>query len=323
MPATFFHAYHGENVYNLLSDEVKDKINLDRMKTFAQGTDPMMFYNLISIFPGKSIRKYQKICHNTKTRDFFIELINNIKCNNYDEDSFSFLCGYICHYVLDSTFHPYIIYKSGQFNKNDKETFKYNGKHAIMEAFLDNYIIESFLNLNSNTFRVDKYALYTKRFSNNLNVLLNNSFKNVYNFENMDKYYYKAICQMKRDIYLGRYDSIGFKRCIYKLVDFITPKYFFCFESVSYYQKISKEVSDSYLNVSKKIWHYPSDYNKKSNKNFDELYNSALNEAKRLIEISYKYINGENIDLNKYFTNKSFLTGIDCNIKKKIKYFEY
>ena len=63
--------------------------------------------------------------------------------------------------------------------------------------------------------------------------------------------YYKAICQMKRDIYLGRYDSIGFKRCIYKLVDFITPKYFFCFESVSYYQKISKEVSDSYLNVSK------------------------------------------------------------------------
>ena len=38
MPATFFHAYHGENVYNLLSDEVKDKINLDRMKTFAQGT---------------------------------------------------------------------------------------------------------------------------------------------------------------------------------------------------------------------------------------------------------------------------------------------
>ena len=26
MPATFFHAYHGENVYNLLSDEVKDKL---------------------------------------------------------------------------------------------------------------------------------------------------------------------------------------------------------------------------------------------------------------------------------------------------------
>ena len=37
-----------------------------------------------------------------------------------------FLVGTICHFVLDSTLHPYIIYKTGMMDKKKSSTYKYN-----------------------------------------------------------------------------------------------------------------------------------------------------------------------------------------------------
>ena len=42
--------------------------------------------------------------HNEKTGDFLIELSNNC----HSREMFSFLSGFLCHYALDSTAHPYI-----------------------------------------------------------------------------------------------------------------------------------------------------------------------------------------------------------------------
>ena len=36
-----------------------------------------------------------------------------------------------------------------------------------------------------------------------------------------------------------------------------------------------------------------------------------------------EYINGCNIILDDLFTNKSYVTGLDCDINKELKYFEF
>jgi hypothetical protein len=50
-------------------------------------------------------------------------MINYIKDNNLynDDDVLSYLYGYINHYVLDKTIHPYVRYKTGVFKKKNQK----------------------------------------------------------------------------------------------------------------------------------------------------------------------------------------------------------
>ena len=48
-----------------------------------------------------------------------------------------------------------------------------------------------------------------------------------------------------------------------------------------------------------------------------------LPKAKKMIENTFSYLNGKNIDLNKVYQNLSYVTGLDCELKKELKYFEF
>ena len=50
MPATITHAYFAKDVYEILPSNIKDKLNVKRVKMFGQSTDPLMFYNLFINF---------------------------------------------------------------------------------------------------------------------------------------------------------------------------------------------------------------------------------------------------------------------------------
>ena len=63
MPATITHAFFAKDVYDILPEDITEKVDLDRLKTFAQSADSFMFYNLFSILPGKEIRKFQGYFH--------------------------------------------------------------------------------------------------------------------------------------------------------------------------------------------------------------------------------------------------------------------
>ena len=49
MPATITHAYFARDIYEILPSNIKEKVNVQRVKMFGQSTDSLMFYNLFSI----------------------------------------------------------------------------------------------------------------------------------------------------------------------------------------------------------------------------------------------------------------------------------
>ena len=195
MPATVTHAYFSNDVYDILPNQIKERISLSRIKMFGQGTDPLMFYHLFSVKPGKKIRLMQRVCHRQHTRDFFCQFIEDIKKSHLEEDSdvCSFLCGFICHYVLDSTIHPFVIYKTGNFDKHNKVTYKYNNLHLFMETYLDNHLIRKREHQNPYSFSIVKYSFDLAPFSSGLNQVIHSSFDKVYHVSNMDSIYYQAL----------------------------------------------------------------------------------------------------------------------------------
>ena len=323
MPATAVHAYFAQDLNDILPKEIKNKLDVDRLKTFGQSTDSLMFYNLFSILPGKNIRDFQKYFHTNKTQAFFINLINYIKENDYTEDIDvnSFLVGAICHYVLDSTVHPYIYYKTGYFNKNDKSTYKYNNVHTFMETFLDNDMIKRRESINPYKFNISKFSFDTSKFSNELNDTIKYTFKETFDVDNMDKIYYKSLKQMKNSIFIFRQDRYGIKKFFYKLADTFTSKRVFRFEAISYHYPLNDR--HNFLNENHKLWRNPCDYSLTSEESFLDLYLRALKLAKVMICASFDYINGKDIELEKVFINKSYITGLDCELDKELKYFEF
>ena len=322
MPATITHAFFAKDVYEVLPYNIKEKLELSRCRMFGQNTDSLMFYNLFSIKPGKKIRSYQDIVHSTKTQDFFINLLNEIKNSEApDKDTYSFLMGFICHYILDSTIHPYIIYKTGIMEKGKPNTYKYNNRHAFMESFIDMDMVARRTKKNPYQFDLGAFCFNLKPFSNNLNHVIENTFYETFHLKKMDKIYYQSLKQMKSALLTYRKDPYGIKKFIYKTVDTFTPKSAFRFEAVSYH--CSLKDTHNYLNTNHELWRNPIIYNKTSNESFVDLYIKAIKKAKVVICASFDYLDNKEMDLTQIFPNTSYITGLNCNIHKELKYFEF
>ena len=326
MPATLTHAKFAVDVYNSLDKTYKTYKTIDnkdflKYKMFAQSTDPLMFYNIESLHKGRNIRQLQFYFHTNKSQDFFIKLCQIIKDNKLYNDSsvISFLYGFICHYVLDSNIHPFVIYKTGLFDKKKKDTYKYNGCHAYMETYLDNIMLKN-MNEDPYSFKIYNYSFDLDSFSDNLNMVISKSFKDVFSVNNMDNIYYKSLKQMRRFLKRYRYDKFGIKLFFYKMLDLFTSKRMFRFYTLSYHTSLEND--DRYLNESRKNWYNPVDPSIKSNKSFYDLYNKSITEACYIIKEVNRYFNSD-VDLKKVFSNKSYLSGLSCDVPHDFKKFEF
>ncbi len=325
MPSTVTHSLFALDVLSHVEKDYKNLYyNIEYLKLFSQGADPLNFYSIDNIFDKKIVRrKYPKLLHTKKTKKLFICLIKNIIDNKlyYDEYVMSYLYGLMCHYFLDSTIHPYIIYYSGNYNNRIKNTYKYNGLHSLMEVNIDLYMINKVIKVEPTKFKLHKYCFNIEKFNNNLNNLLDICYKEVYGIDNFSKIYYKSIIDMKRVNRIFRYDRYGIKKKLYKFIDFITPDSFTNMSALSYHDKINED----YLNKDHETWNHIQDKNEVCNYSFDDLYNIALNNCVSSIKKVYDiiYNNGNINELNNIFLNLSYLTGKNCNDKRKIRYFKF
>lgn len=324
MPNIFMHAQFALDVYDRLDIDTKcflvdQKKNL---KTFAQSVDPLFLYD---IKKSKSrIREFGHYFHKNKSQEFFVNLINYIKYNHLEHkpEIIAFLYGFLSHYILDSTMHPYIYYKTGLFNKENKKTYKYRGKHHLSEVYLDKYFIKLRKNINP-----VKYKLYedlnTESFSKDLKDVIDITFKETFDVNNMSKFYYKSIINMKSLYKLLRYDPHGIKLFFYKIINKLTPNNIAIdFRYVSYYYN-EKNLSH-YLNLDKKKWNYPTHKSKTYNYSIIDLYLKALHKCTNIIiEINQYIYYNKKINLNELIENLSYATGIDCNKRQELKYFEF
>lgn len=322
MPATITHAYFAKDLYEVLPSNISSKIDLNRTKMFSQSVDSTMFYNILSLKPGKSFRRFQYYFHTHKTNEFFINLLRFVKVHNIeDSDTYSFIVGFIAHYILDSTVHPYVIYKTGMFNKKDRSTYKYNNIHHFMETFLDNDLVKRRENTNPYKFNISKFCFDTKKFSMSLDDTIDYAFYTTFNIRNMGTKYYKSLKQMKIFIKLFRQDRFGIKKFFYKLIDTFTPRSVFRFEALSYHYPL--EDKHNFLNNDHTMWRNPSDYDMTSTESYIDLYLKALKDTRSVVVKVFEYLNGKDIDLDELFLNKSYTNGLNLDEEKELKYFEF
>lgn len=123
----------GDRVLEKLPAEIADEIRKgsDAFHVGVLGPDPFFFYRFFA--PPRFIHKIDqrgKTMHHKKCGAFLMELGRNCckqGSSQHDCDAFSYFTGFLCHYALDSTVHPYI----------NALAAKRAGMHTAIERKLD------------------------------------------------------------------------------------------------------------------------------------------------------------------------------------------
>lgn len=327
MPSSVTHNYFSNDVYNKLDNGIKKKIKhcLAEYKVFAQGEDPYFFYDFHLTKKSHCIYTINNSIQHKNINKHFSSIINYINDNDYYSNALvlSYLYGQICHFVLDSTCHPYIIYCSGIYNPNDKKTFKYNGLHAKMEYYIDCYFIYNKEGILPKKYRAYKNLFCKMNFNDELKNLLDNVYYDVYGFKDVSTIYLKCINDMQKFYYVFNYDRFGLKKIIYSIMDKVCGNKVIKKKELSFHIDLNSNLS--YLNLNNEKWNHPCIKDETYNYSFLELYDIAMDKAVNIINNVDEMLKAKKIDnekINLLFGNLDYASGKDCNLKLEFKYFK-
>ena len=129
MPTTYAHDLFGQKVYRQMPEEVKQIIreNGELYRIGLHGPDIFFYYFIFkNHVSGVGYRM-----HKEKARAFFTQGMAQVR-QTRDQALLAYLLGFGCHYLLDSSCHPFIN------EMNDKGRIS----HALLEIEFDRFLME-------------------------------------------------------------------------------------------------------------------------------------------------------------------------------------
>ncbi len=141
MPAFFTHKTIADQVLKRLPTEIFDKItSATCFYVGAQGADPFFIYQP---FKNKGYN-LGKTMHRKNVAEFFKNAKNISKTTS--QDGISYIYGYITHYAVDITFHPYVYNLERQLRAQLPKRRKKDNLHSLIERDIDSFIFEKYEN---------------------------------------------------------------------------------------------------------------------------------------------------------------------------------
>ena len=127
MPDIVLHNEMATRVLERLDKKILIRIDVSVFRYGVMAPDAYMSYRFFLPHFRHGINRRGAIMHEKKCGDFLIGLAHNC----HDDKDFSILCGFICHFALDSTLHPLI----------NQLTVGQSGMHEAVEHALDMMVL--------------------------------------------------------------------------------------------------------------------------------------------------------------------------------------
>ena len=312
MSATYTHHLFTKDVYKSLETNIKQKLNVDIFDLFGKSFDVFFFYK----------PKMGTYLHNNHANLYFANIINYLRTHNetHNSELLSYLYGSICHYVLDSTLHPFIYYYGGKYEKNNSKTYKYRGKHDYIELMIDAIMCKERYNKRIEECHIKRQVFPKLAFTYNLSAIINQVYLDTFHIKNGWKLYFKSYRRYRFCFRHFMNSRFGVKKAIYKLIDKI-PVCPIKLQNHCYY--VSK-LDYSVLNIEHKKWYYPVDKKISYHYSFFDLYDVAVVRAVKLITLIDEAIDKDDKTIKKVVKeigNLGYGTGVNENRKVTMKYF--
>ena len=141
-------------------------------------------------------------------------------------------------------------------------------------------------------------------------------YKQLFNYPNMGKKYYRALKEMKFIFNHIRYDKYGIKKRLYQIIDLNPIKSLPRVKYLSY--NFDLDNNEYYLNLNHNKWFNINKKELVSNKSFLDLYQDVINESSYIINELYEYIFKEkDVNLKRLIKNNSYANGLPISPNNK------
>ena len=141
MPGLTAHYYFGQEVLQKLPQKIRAFIELNKpaFNLGLQGPDLLFYYK--PFVPRNKISSIGVRIHNEPASLFFEDAIERIK-KTRDDTALSYLMGFACHFVLDSSLHGDISHIAPEIRD-----------HFLLEAEMDRQIIKKYYSDEPHTYK--------------------------------------------------------------------------------------------------------------------------------------------------------------------------
>lgn len=326
MPDILSHLICSDEATKKLSIDVRSIINHHK-KIFnlgAQGPDLFFYYKVYPWQNAGDIERFANTIHSSKTTEFFMNAANTIKQNinhdpmgffkaaHYDTDlhrQFAYMAGFLTHYALDTSGHPYIFYHSGIDSGHN---------HKYLECIIDTLIMD--------IYDAKKIKLHKTGQAINLSTLdrlvvsdfLSKVIYDTYN-EKVDPDVVNRAIKDMSVVMKTMYDPRALKRGAFSVIDRVS-KSKGKIVTATYPAKLDSKID--YLNLQHNTWCHPLDETLTYNKSFLECFKEAIDYSNMLISGFTFYIIGQ-MDHNSYervLGDKLYDTGLHFSKGKDMSF---
>lgn len=327
MPGCITHYIFAKDCFDKLDNNNLKNILSKNINIYLLGSCGPNFFEYCNNVPNifsKNLANISNLIHNKNINLFFEEIINYsvnnpyIKCifnqDKFTDISISYFCGFLSHYILDRSMHPYIFYL--QLNLKNQYKLKSNTSlHKSIETHIDSLLLYKLRNS------------IPKDFIKSININLSNSemliLCDMYNFL-LKSVFNKSVSYNDINKSLSTFKQtqirLIYSNSIYsKLYLFI--KNLLCktgYIENKIYSKHTHCINDL-LNEKKSPWIDPFS-KEEHNEYLINIYYDSEHLYQEIVNIFYQYIhnNKKMVDILNKIENKSYITNQDFSTQYNI-----
>ncbi len=272
MPDIITHYRFADAVYRTLPETLQKKLQRDIYDHTAAGPDVWFSYRFWNgkCKQGKDKRGGQM--HREKTGEFLTALARQGKAGNAPKEMLSYLAGYLCHYALDQTAHPYIFYRTGSY-EGTEQTKQYRGNHTLLERAID-HIYRKQWGVSMASAPITGKILRLRKIPDAMRADLDAVYREVYGWEGTSQDLDIAAADQRRFYFLAQ-DTTGLLNRVLHWVDNGTSRQ----ELFSLSYSGRDQTGVDILNESHTVWKHPRDPEIQSDESFSELFEKAVQRA--------------------------------------------
>lgn len=313
-----------DNIKNPLLKSLVTK-NIEVFILGCKGPNIFCYNNSISFLNNKNISIYNNKIHTEYINDFFknmvfycndISIIRNLFDDNFTEVSLSYLLGFLSHYALDTTTHPYLYSMQIKLSKYYKRK-NANSLHQSIETHIDKLLLKKFKNLKPDDFNDFKKIQLNTNDTLIICDMYTFLLKKIYNTSLSYKDINKCIKVLRKtENYLNKKNTLHSK--IYFKVKSLTSNHNFLESKI--YSNHNHCINDL-LNIQNTKWIDP--FTKAHyNDSFEDLYEKSLILYDNLVTQLDMYLCNE-ASINSFLDiigDKSYLTNQNYKVCSKYNY---
>lgn len=326
MPDILTHVYcanfskqHFEN--SIVMRQIIDR-HISAFYLGAQGPDFLFYYR---IWPWKSTHSIPKLAdkiHKSKTSEFLGTAFETLKdidlATNDGQMTLAYWLGFLCHYALDSTAHPFIYYFSGINKDEDSKKKGDNNNHKFLENIIDTILskkYENIMDIPRNQFDcLPKNARSLMAVYDHISLV----FETVYDEKLPPEVICESVTDMKKLMGIMNDPKRRFRWAFTKAEFMISkPKYI---TTAAFPADIGLHYD--FMNMNHNDWVHPCDKSIKYTESFQDLFDEAIERAVELMEFAWDtFRNDQTIEqLRGLIGDFSYDTGLKCGDPRELRY---